>query len=243
MNNPHLILGDCLQEMEFIPDGSVDLILCDLPYEATQNKWDVVIPFEPLWEHWKRICRPGAVVLLTAIQPFTSLCVLSNLEWFRYDWQWEKTTATGHLNAKKMPMRAHETVLVFCSQTPKYHPQKTTGHKRKTALNVDRSKKLSDCYGSQVGITHYDSTERYPRSVIKFSTDKQKSKLHSTQKPVALMEYLIKTYSNPGDTVLDNCMGSGTTGVSCHNTGRKFIGIEKDAGYFAIAQKRIAALG
>jgi len=167
--------------------------------------------------------------------------VMNNLRDFRYSLVWEKTTASGHLNAKKQPMRAHEDVIVFSVGTPHYFPQKTTGHRRKTALRVDRAQKLSDCYGSQQGITSYDSTERYPRSVIKTSTDRQKSRLHPTQKPVTLMEYLIRTYTNEGQIVLDNTMGSGTTGVACMNTGRRFIGIERDAVYFEKAKTRIEA--
>jgi len=236
-----LILGDCLKFMKEIPDSSVDMVMCDLPYGTTQNKWDSVIPLEPLWMEYRRVCKKSAAIVLTAAQPFTSVLVCSNLKEFRYDWTWEKTTASGHLNAKKRPLRAHEDLLVFCQAIPPYYPQKTFGHVRKTARNVDRSKKLSGCYGDQSGITSYDSTERYPRSVIKTSTDKQKSKLHPTQKPVALMEYLIRTYTNEGDTVLDNCMGSGTTGVACVNTGRQFIGIERDEKYFQIAKERILA--
>lgn len=240
IENCSLHFGDCLEIMPTLEAGSVDMVLCDLPYGTTQNKWDSEIDLVDLWKCYQRLGKIRCPFVLTASQPFTSVLTLSNLKLFRYDWQWEKTTASGHLNAKKMPLRAHESVLVFCRSTPPYHPQKTNGHVRKTALNVDRSTKLSGCYGSQKGITHYDSTERYPRSVIKFSTDKQKSKLHPTQKPVALMEYLIRTYTNEGDTVLDNAMGSGTTGVACINTKRKFIGIEKDEEYFRAASKRLS---
>lgn len=240
MLTPQLMFGDCLEIMPIIPDHSVDLILCDLPYEKTACAWDKHIPLAKLWPEYLRIIKRGHPILLTAIQPFTSLLVMSQPHLFKYDWTWEKTTATGHLNCKKMPLRAHETVLIFCDGTPRYYPQKTSGHTRKTALRVDRGQKLSECYGSQKGVTHYDSTERFPRSVIKTSTDKQKSKLHPTQKPVALMEYLIRTYSNAGDVVLDNAMGSGTTGVACVKNDRKFIGIEKDESYFKIACNRIS---
>jgi site-specific DNA-methyltransferase (adenine-specific) len=224
--------------MDSIPDGSVDMVMCDLPYGTTQNKWDSIIPLEPLWATYKRVCKPNAAIVLTAAQPFTSILTCSNLKGFRYDWTWEKTTPSGHLNAKKMPMRAHETILVFAHSTPRYFPQKTSGHKRKSA-KADRSKNQPKCYGSQKGLTVYDSTDRYPRSVIKTSTDRQRSKLHPTQKPVTLMEYLVKTYTLSGETVLDNCMGSGTTGVACMNLGRKFIGIEKDPDYFKVAYDRI----
>lgn len=236
-----LLLGDCLERMKAIRDGAVDLVLADLPYGTTACRWDTVIPFAPLWAEYRRVCKPNAAIVLTASQPFTSALVMSNPSRFKYDWCWEKTTASGHLNCKKMPMRAHESILVFSFGSPAYHPQKTNGHERKTARNVDRSKKLSDCYGSQAGVTSYDSTERYPRSVIKTSTDRQKSRLHPTQKPVALMEYLIRTYTNEGQLVLDNTMGSGTTGVACINTGRNFIGIERDQKYFAVAEKRVVS--
>lgn len=233
----NLLHGDCLQLMQDIPDRSIDLILCDLPYGTTRNKWDSIIPLDDLWKHYKRISK-GAIIL-TAQTPFDKVLGVSNLPMLRYEWIWEKTSATGHMNAKRAPMKAHENVLVFYEKQPTYNPQKTQGHVRKTAT-ADRKRLMSDNYGDQAGVTHYDSTERYPRSVQVFSSDKQKSKLHPTQKPIALMEYLIRTYSNEGDMVLDNCMGSGTTGVACLRTGRKFIGIEQDADYFKIAQERIS---
>lgn len=237
MNNMYnLMQGDCLEVMADIPDGSVDLILCDLPYGTTRNKWDSVLPLDALWREYRRIAR-GAIVL-TAQTPFDKVLGVSNLTMLRYEWIWEKTEATGHLNAKRAPMKAHENVLVFYERLPTYNPQKTLGHVRKTAKQVNA--RQSTNYGPHAEKPPYDSTERYPRSVQKFSTDKQRSKLHPTQKPVALMEYLIRTYTNEGETVLDNCMGSGTTGVACANTGRRFIGIERDDNYFDIAEKRIA---
>lgn len=231
--------GDCLERMKEIPSGSVDMILTDPPYGATQCKWDSIIPLELMWEQLKRIIKPNGAIVMTASQPFTSVLTCSNLPMFKYSLVWEKTTATGHLNAKRMFMRAHEDVLVFYKRPPTYNPQMTHGHQRKTALRVDRGQKLSDCYGGQKGETSYDSTSRYPRSVIKTSTDKQKIKLHPTQKPVALMEYLIKTYTNEGDLVLDFTMGSGSTGVAAKNLNRSFIGIELDDKYFEIAKDRI----
>lgn len=192
--NFKLFMGDCLELMRDIPDGSVDLILCDLPYGTTRNKWDSVIDLPALWGQYRRISR-GAIVL-TAQTPFDKVLGASNLEMLRYEWIWEKTEATGHLNAKRCPMKAHENVLVFYKSLPVYNPQKTTGHARKTATQVNA--KQSSNYGVHTNKPPYDSTERYPRSVIKFSTDKQRSKLHPTQKPVALMEYLIKTYTNEG---------------------------------------------
>lgn len=233
-----LFEGDCLDILPILPSDSVDMILADLPYGTTACKWDSPIDLSILWKEYARIAKEHAAIILTAQTPFDKVLGCSNLALLRYEWIWEKTEATGHLNAKKMPMKAHENVLVFYKKLPRYHPQKTSGHVRKTAV-AERFRLQSECYGKQSGITTYDSTERYPRSVIKFSTDKQTLRLHPTQKPVALMEYLIKTYTNEGDTVLDNCMGSGTTGVACANLGRNFIGIEKDSKYFQIAKNRI----
>lgn len=232
-----LMLGDCLDRMHEIEDASVDMILCDLPYETTRNEWDFMVHLPAMWAHYKRICK-GAIVL-TAQTPFDKVLGASNLPMLRYEWIWEKGNATGHLNAEKMPLKAHENALVFYDRLPTYNPQKTNGHPRKTAT---KRKDVTTNYGKQTfDAVSYDSTERYPRSVIFFSSDKQRSKLHPTQKPVALMEYLILTYTNPGDTVLDNCMGSGTTGVACRITGRQFIGIERNPGFFAIAQQRLTA--
>lgn len=233
----NLMKGDCLEMMKLIPDGSVDMVLCDLPYGTTQNKWDCPIELLKLWPEYWRVCKPDAAVVLTAQAPFDKVLGCSQLGHLKYEWIWEKSHATGHLNATKCPMKAHENILVFYKRQPTYIPIKTQGHKRKTATKrVD----LTETYGKQAfDALTYDSTERYPRSVLQFQSDKQKSKLHPTQKPVALMEYLIRTYTNGGDTVLDNTMGSGTTGVAAVNTGRKFIGIERDDKYFAIAQKRI----
>lgn len=237
MTDYQLSLGDCLQLMKLIPDYSVDMILCDLPYGTTQCKWDSVIDFSKLWEQYIRITKESAAIVLTAMQPFTSALIMSNPKMFKYDWVWEKGSATGFLNAKKQPLRAHESVCVFYRKQCTYNPQFTHGHERKTATKKTVN---SECYGKAIKITDYDSTDRYPRSVQFFSSDKQKVNIHPTQKPLALMEYLVKTYSNEGDVVLDNCMGSGTTGAACANTGRRFIGIELDANYFAAASDRIA---
>jgi site-specific DNA-methyltransferase (adenine-specific) len=229
----NLMKGDCLEMMKLIPEGSVEMVLCDLPYGTTQNKWDAVIPFDQLWAEYRRICK-GAIVL-TAAQPFTSALVMSNPGLFKYQWVWEKSVATNFLNAKKQPLRNHEDVLVFYAEQPTYNPQMVPGE-RKTSRRVGT--KTSN-YGKADKETFYDSTERYPLSVQRFGSRIDGAALHPTQKPVALMEYLIRTYTNEGDTVLDNTMGSGTTGVACVNAGRKFIGIERDDKYFAIAQKRI----
>jgi len=232
-----LMQGDCLELMRQIPDGSVNMVLCDLPYGTTACKWDSVIPFEPLWAHYKRVTTDNAAIVLFAQTPFDKVLGCSNMPWLRYELVWEKTHASGHMNAKKMPMKAHENILVFYNKLPTYNPQKTSGHARKTAI---KRKDVTPVYGDQrLDKLSYDSTDRYPRSVLQFPSDKQKSSLHPTQKPVALMEYLIRTYTNEGDMVLDNCMGSGTTGVACVNTNRNFIGIEQDANYFAIAEQRI----
>ncbi|OIN06139.1 DNA methylase [Shewanella algae] len=227
--------GDCLDLLKNLPAASVDMILCDLPYGTTRNSWDSIIPLEPLWAEYKRICK-GAIVL-TAQTPFDKVLGASNLNMLRYEWIWKKSHPTGHMNAKKMPMKAHENVLVFYRKLPTYNPIKTTGHVKKTAV---KRRDTTTNYGKQKFTElPYSSTERYPRSVVRFPSDKQKSALHPTQKPLDMFEYFIRTYTNPGDTVLDNAMGSGTTGVACWNTGRDFIGIEKDHVIFETARKRL----
>uniref|UniRef100_A0AAU6W2Y8 DNA methyltransferase n=4 Tax=unclassified bacterial viruses TaxID=12333 RepID=A0AAU6W2Y8_9VIRU len=238
MSEFQLMKGDCLELMKSIPDASVDMVLADLPYGKTQCAWDVVIPFAPLWAQYLRIAKPGAAIVLCAAQPFASLVVASNTADYRYEWIWEKGNATGFLNAKRQPLRAHESAQIFYRRQPTYNPQMTTGHQRRTAK---RKTVNSECYGKALSLTEYDSTERYPRSVQFFSSDKQTANYHPTQKPVAWMEFLIRTYTNEGDAVLDNTMGSGTTGVACINAGRKFIGIEMDNKYFQVAKARIEA--
>lgn len=234
-----LMLGDCLERMKEIPDGSVDIILCDPPYATTQNKWDSLVGLPLMWEQLKRVTKPNCAIVITSQTPFDKVLACSNLEMLRYEWIWEKTTATGHLNAKRMPMKAHENILVFYTRLPTYNPQKTFGHERKVSSAEHKVSCVETSnYGSH-GLTSYDSTERYPRSVQVFPTDKQKSTLHPTQKPVALMEYLIKTYTNEGETVLDFTFGSNTTGVACKNLSRKYIGIEMDEAYFNIGKERI----
>jgi site-specific DNA-methyltransferase (adenine-specific) len=231
-----LMHGDCLIEMATIADESIDMVLCDLPYGTTACKWDSIIPFESLWVHYRRIIKDRGAIVLFGSEPFSSHLRLSNIGWFKYDWIWDKPHGTGFLNAKKAPIRAHETISVFCKSSPAYFPQKTTGHKRKTATKrID----LTEVYGEQSGVHSYDSTERYPRTIQQFSSDKQTSNLHPTQKPVALLEYLIKTYTLEGNVILDNCMGSGSTGEACLNTNRDFIGIELDKKYFDVAEKRL----
>lgn len=232
---------DCLWIMDSIPDHSIDLILCDLPYGTTQNKWDIMLPLEKLWEQYMRISK-GAIVLHAA-QPFTSLLVSSNLKYFKYDWIWEKTKATGHLNAKKQPLRNKEDILVFYKKQPTYNPQMTQGEPYKNKAGKDHSSQssMTGSYGKYSNYRPDNEGTRYPKQILKFNVV-QRGTLHPTEKPVALLEYLIKTYTNPGDLVLDNCMGSGSTGEAALRTGRKFIGIEKDKDFFDIASNRILNL-
>lgn len=231
--------GDCLERMKEIPSGSVDMVLADPPYGTTMCKWDSVIPLEPMWEQLKRIVKPNGAIVIMAQTPFDKVLGVSNLPMLRHEWIWEKTNATGFLNAKKMPLKAHENALVFYRKLPTYNPQLTHGHTRKTAK---RKVVGSECYGKALSLTEYDSTSRYPRSVIKFASDKQKANLHPTQKPVALGEYFIKTYTNEGETVLDFVMGSGSFGVGAINLNRKFIGIEKDLSIFSTALERMESV-
>jgi site-specific DNA-methyltransferase (adenine-specific) len=230
-----LHLGDCLEVMKTIPDGSVDMVLTDPPYGTTACKWDSVIPLEPMWKQLKRVTKRSGAIVLTASQPFTSALVMSNVKMFRYDLKWCKTQGTGFYNANRMPLRAHEDILVFYKKLPSYNPQKTEGKPYK-----QRRGSASDVYqGKDLHETVSDGG-RYPLSWKVFIRDKEK--IHPTQKPVALMEYLIKTYTNEGETILDFTMGSGTTGVAAKNLNRKFIGIELDETYFNIAKDRIDAV-
>ena len=224
--------GNCLELMRDLPDKSVDLILCDLPYGTTKNKWDSVIPFDALWSEYSRICN-GAIVL-TAQAPFDKVLGASNIDMLRYEWIWQKTKATGHLNAKVQPMKNHENILVFYRRLPVYNPQ---GLVRKAIPTIRKGGDNGTNYGKS-DKDAIQEFENYPRSIITIPSEGKT--VHPTQKPVALMEYLIRTYTNEGDTVLDNCMGSGTTGVACANTGRKFIGMELDREYFRIARRRIS---
>jgi site-specific DNA-methyltransferase (adenine-specific) len=220
--------------MNDIEPGSVDMILCDLPYGTTsRNKWDVVIPFAPLWDHYRRIAKPNAAIVLFGQLPFAVALGASNLEWLRYEWIWEKTQATGFLNSKRAPLKAHENVLVFYRSQPTYNPQKRPGQAY-TATSGQGSKN----YREQKSVVTVNTGERFPTSVLKFPHDRPR--LHPTQKPVALCEYLIRTYTNAGDVVLDNCMGSGSTIIGAINSGRQYIGIEQDPDIFKIAERRIA---
>jgi DNA modification methylase len=238
-----LMQGDCLERMKEIPDGSVDMVLADVPYGTTQNKWDAIIPLEPMWEQLKRIIKPNGVIVMTASQPFTSVLVCSNLSMFKYDWVWRKPKGTGHLNAKKQPMRDKEDVLVFYKKQPTYNPQmiKGTPYKDKAGKDHSSNTSMTGSYGKYTNKREDNGGWRYPKQVQEFGVV-ERDTLHPTQKPVALMEYLIKTYTNEGETVLDFTIGSGTTGVAAKNLNRKFIGIELDETYFNIAKDRIHKL-
>lgn len=239
-----LIEGDCLRNMSYIRPNSIDLILCDLPYGTTKNKWDCEIDLEKLWKQYKRVIKDKGCIALFGQQPFTSKLVMSNLEMFKYEWIWEKSLATGRLNCNYAPMKAHESIVIFSKKAAcyvkdpnnamEYHPQMTAGKPYKAVQG--RASSNYDTKWSKRTITINDGS-RYPRDVLKFNHDKDK--YHPTQKPVPLLEYLIRTYTSEGETVLDNCMGAGSTGVAALNLKRNFVGIEIDHNYFQIAKKRI----
>ena len=234
----NLLHGDCLELLESMPDNSVDLICADMPYGTTQCKWDSVIDLQRLWPQLKRVAKEKAAIVLFGQTPFDKVLGASNLSMLKYEWIWEKTAATGHLNAKKMPLKAHENVMVFYKKLPLYVPQMTTGHKPVNSYTKKHNSD-GDCYGNTKTSSGGGSTTRYPRSVLKFASDKQKLSLHPTQKPLALLEYIVKTYSNEGDHVLDFCMGSGTAGVAAAKLNRAFTGMELNEKYFNTAVERI----
>ena len=225
--------GDCLELLGGVQDMSIDLILCDLPYGTTRNKWDKVIDLDKLWEHYNRIIKDNGAIVLFSQQPFSAKLINSNPKMFRYEWIWEKEQGTGFLNAKKMPLKSHENILVFYKKPPVYNPQMRTGFKPYKA----KQKSAGSNYDKSKPVVTISNGERYPLDVISFK--REGKKLHPTQKPVALLEYLIKTYTNEGGLVLDNCMGSGSTGVAALELDRNFIGIELDKHYFDTATKRI----
>ena len=222
---------DCLIGMSAIPDKSVDMILCDLPYGTTRNKWDTVLPLDWLWDEYNRIIKDSGAIVLTAQTPFDKVLGASNIENLKYEWIWVKPSGTGHLNAKKMPLKNHENILVFYKKLPTYNPQMTKG-----TPYTQKSGRASSNYNPQEIVTTVNEGYRYPLTVQKFKSEKG---LHPTQKPVELFEYLIKTYTNEGETVLDNCMGSGTTAIACMNTERNFIGFELDKTYYEESLERI----
>lgn len=227
--------GDCLQVMRDIPDKSVDMVLCDLPYGTTRNAWDVLIPLDDLWDAYHRIVKGGGTVALFSQAPFSFVLGGSNLKEFRYEWIWKKSIATGFLNANRTPLKCHEDVLIFCDQGAPYNPQVTYTPPRKISGCSSTSKNYD---GYKTNVETKTVNFRYPVDIIEFDNHMD-AKLHPTQKPVGLCEYLIRTYTDEGMTVLDNCMGSGTTGVAAIQTGRNFIGIEKDPDYYKIAVDRI----
>lgn len=237
--------GDCLEVLKGIPDGSVDAVVADPPYgvlNRAKAKWDNIIPFEPLWKELKRVRKDTTPIIMFCQEPFTSFMVQSNLTEFKYKLYWQKTHPSGFLNSKKQPMRCIEEMCVFYKKQPTYNVLKTTGHK--PAHYAHSSAELMSsggCYGGGIGEVTYKggNTDRFPTHLMTYALDVQRSYLHPTQKPLALIEHILKMYTNEGDTVLDFCMGSGTTGVACKNLGREFIGIEKDEKYFEVARERI----
>lgn len=237
MDDIKLMLGDCLVRMKEIPDGSVDMVLCDLPYGTTYAKWDKIIPMDKLWSEYGRVMRPGGAIVLNASQPFTSLLICSKLEWFRTEWIWNKTNATNFANANKHPLKQHESVVVFGVTPTRYFPQKVQGKPNhvqgKSTSNSSETRLINSRVKDDL------SGLKFPKTILDFPKHSSQCGLHPTQKPVELCEYLIKTYSLEGETVLDNTMGSGTTGVACVRTKRKFIGIEQEEKYFNISSNRI----
>jgi DNA modification methylase len=234
--------GCCLDIMKDIDDKSIDLILCDLPYQVTSScKWDILIPFDLLWEQYERIIKDNGCIALTASNKFQYKLVGSNLDLFKYEWVWEKTQATGFFNCNKRPLAAHEFVNIFYKKQPIYNPQKTQGHRPTNSYTkyLDIANK-GEVYGkSNSNFSGGGNTDRFPRTVLKFPSDKQTSCLHPSQKPLALMEYLVKTYTNEGDLVLDNCAGSGTAMVASDNLKRNWIGIEKEEKFCTVSLDRI----
>jgi site-specific DNA-methyltransferase (adenine-specific) len=230
-----VILGECLTVMNSMPAHSVDMILADLPYNVSRNSWDNIIPLQEMWEAYKHVVKPDGAIVLTATQPFTSMLIMSNLKMFKYEWIWNKTVGSGQLNIKHQPLRTHESVLIFYNKKPTYNPQMVKGE----PYSIDRKITFEGAgYGKQKPSQTTNTGFRYPKTVLTVSNPRIKNG-HPTQKPVELMEYFIKTYTNEGDIVLDNVIGSGTTAIAALNTGRKFIGIENDETYYNMAVGRI----
>ena len=227
---------DCLEGMKRIPDGSVDMILCDLPYGTTACKWDSIIPFEPLWEQYERVIKDNGAIVLTSDEPFTSQLINSNIKKFRYKWIWKKSYSTGFMNANKMPLKNVEDVLVFYKKLPIYNPQGLIEVNKKQVRKRDKGTTIYNDMGLKEG-EYTQKFTNYPKQIIE--TTKKEKTCHPTQKPVVLFEYLIKTYTNEGETVLDNCIGSGTTAVAAINTNRNYIGFELDKHYCELANERM----
>ena len=236
MSEMKLLQGDCLELMKDIPDGSIDMILADLPYGTTACKWDEIIPFDLLWEQYERVIKDNGAIVLTSDEPFTSQLINSNIKKFRYKWIWKKSYSTGFMNANKMPLKNVEDVLVFYKKLPTYNPQGVVEVNKKQVRKRDKGTTIYNDMGLKEG-EYTQKFTNYPKQVIE--TTKKEKTYHPTQKPVELFEYLIKTYTNEGETVLDNCMGSGTTAIACKNLNRNFIGMELDEIYFNIAKERI----
>jgi site-specific DNA-methyltransferase (adenine-specific) len=224
--------------MKQVPDKSIDLILCDLPYGTTENKWDTVIPFDKLWAQYKRIIKDNGAIVLFGDEPFSSCLRSSNSKLYRYDWYWIKSNSTGFLNARKMPMKQVETISVFYKHLPTYNPQGLIELEKPVVSQNGGNKTCYQKKEAYVGTKKYTN---YPRNVLTIESEPKVGRLHPSQKPIELLEYLINTYTNEGDTVLDNCMGSGSTGVACKNTNREFIGMEMDEKYYKIACERLGA--
>lgn len=236
-NNIQIYNDDCLIKMQDIPDASIDMILCDLPYGTTSCKWDNVIDFEKLWKEYKRVIKNNGAILLFGTEPFSSKIRMSNLKMYRYDWYWHKTLGSNFLCLKFQPFFKIETISVFYKKKPTYNPEMTKGKPYIRGEWIRSSRQQSNLKG-RFGCKIINEGTRYPDNLIEFSNGNNKN-VHPTQKPVPLLEYLVKTYTNEGDLVLDNCMGSGSTGVACANLNRKFIGIELDEEYFNISKVRI----
>lgn len=235
-----LLQGDCLELMRDIPDHSIDMILCDLPYGTSSCRWDSVLPFDKLWEQYRRIIKPNRVIALFGCEPFSTTLRASNIKNYKYDWIWDKHSVNGFLNAKKRPMKRYENIMIFSYGCPVYYPIMVQRGKPRDKGNHVHPTEGDAVYGAYNGVKTHNNTY-YPTDIIdQFTNAKRTGKVHPTQKPVPLLEYLIRTYVQGGETVLDNTMGSGSTGVACVNTGRSFIGMELDAGYFEIAKQRIA---
>lgn len=245
MNQIQIKQGDCLELMKEIPDRSIDMVLCDLPYGTTKNKWDSVLPFDKMWKQYDRIIKENGCIALFADGMFMSDLMQSNKKLWRYNLVWDKELISGFLNANRMPLRSHEEICIFYKKLPTYNPQFTEGeplHGMGTKFSQEKNK--NNNYGNfdscnNPSAKRTGDTKKYPKSIVKFPRPASCVMIHPTQKPVALLEYLIKTYTNEGETVLDNCMGSGSTGVACVNTGRNFIGMELDEHYFQIAKERL----